>query len=83
MITFEQAGTLRKGDVLRFWHDTIAFGAAICYAQFVSTGPKREFLTVIDERGEVCRAQRGVFDRKVAHHEWRPKCFDPAGEFLE
>lgn len=83
MLTAETVQDVKPGDVLTYWHDTVAMGAALCYARVVSIGGKREVITVQDERGEIHRVQRANFDRKLAAYEWRPVCFMDATHALE
>lgn len=82
MLTAETIQDVKPGDVLTFWHDTVAMGAALCYARVVNIGGKREVITVQDERGNVHRVARGNFDRRLRTDEWRPACFVDAAYSL-
>lgn len=63
---------IRPGDVLRYWHDTVTFGAKICYVRVLSVG--RKFVTVETEweRGVPRRKAVTFFDRKVGPTEFNP-----------
>lgn len=42
---------IREGDVLKYWHDTGAFGATLAYARVLKVCPVK--LKVKGERGEI------------------------------
>ena len=60
--------SLKPGDVLDFWHDTVAFGYSIHYARVVKVGAKQVRVRYEGSDREVWRSPHR-FDIKVPEQE--------------